>query len=54
MSFTLPDVNGPKQTAALEKIAENATKPWYKTANGWFSFIAMVASIIAIIIALKS
>lgn len=37
---------------SLKRIADVATKPWYKKAEGWFAFFAAVLSGAGLIIAL--
>lgn len=38
------------QQEILESILSEMARPWYKTANGWFSFIAMVAAIAGVVL----
>ncbi|MEH6738632.1 MAG: hypothetical protein V7695_08815 [Sulfitobacter sp.] len=34
----------------LQSILSELARPWYKTANGWFSFIAMTAAIVGVVL----
>ncbi|MEM7470965.1 MAG: hypothetical protein AAF340_06380 [Pseudomonadota bacterium] len=38
------------QHGVLEGILTELARPWYKTANGWFSFIAMTAAIVGVVL----
>ena len=38
------------QQAALQGILSELARPWYKTANGWFSFIAMIAAVVGALV----
>ena len=38
------------QQIALQSILSELARPWYKTANGWFSFIAMTAAIVGVVL----
>jgi hypothetical protein len=36
------------QQGVLKSILSELARPWYKTANGWFSFIAMTAAVVGV------
>ncbi len=38
------------QQEALHDILSELARPWYKTANGWFSFIAMTAAVAGVVL----
>jgi hypothetical protein len=38
------------QQVVLQGILSELARPWYKTANGWFSFIAMTAAIVGVVL----
>ena len=38
------------QQGVLQSILSELARPWYKTANGWFSFIAMTAAIVGVVL----
>ena len=38
------------QQVALHGILSELARPWYKTANGWFSFIAMIAAVVGVLL----
>ena len=38
------------QQGVLQGILSELARPWYKTANGWFSFIAMTAAIVGVVL----
>jgi len=39
-----------KQQVALQSILSELARPLYKTANGWFSFAAMTAAIVGVLL----
>lgn len=39
-----------KQQVVLQDILSELARPWYKTANGWFSFIAMTAAVAGVVL----
>jgi hypothetical protein len=38
------------QQGVLKSILSELARPWYKTANGWFSFIAMTAAVVGVVL----